>query len=96
MRARQLFRYRAKQGGVTVEMVVWALPQRSADRPHGLKYRLFCGRGRLCLVRYDNEAGKGDHRHVGDQEETYHFESLEKLLDDFRIDCARLAGWRWR
>jgi len=96
MRARQLFRYRAVRGGVTVEMVIWALPETSADRPHGLKYRLYCGRGRACLVRYDNEAGKGDHRHHGDREEVYRFQSLEKLLEDFRDDCTRVAGWRWR
>jgi len=95
MRARQVFRYRAVQDGVTVEMVIWALPRPTAERRHGLKYRLYCGRGRNCLVRYDNETGKGDHRHIGDREEAYRFESLEKLLEDFRGDCTRLAGWRW-
>ena len=96
MGARQVFRYRAVQGGVTVEMVVWALPELSVERPHGLKYRLYCGRGRTCLVRYDNETGKGDHRHYGAREEDYQFESLEKLLEAFREDCTRLAGWRWQ
>jgi len=96
MRARQVFRYRATQGSVTVDMVIWALPRASADRPHGLKYRLYCDREDACLVRYDNEAGKGDHRHYGDREEPYRFESLEKLLADFRADCIRLAGWRWQ
>ena len=67
MRARQVFRYRAVRDGVTVEMVIWALPRAAAERAHGLKYRLYCGRGRICLVRYDNEAGKGDHRHFGDR-----------------------------
>ncbi len=96
MRARQVFRYRAVQSDVMVEMVIWALQQTSAERQHGLKYRLYCGRGKICVVRYDNEAGKGDHRHYGEREEPYRFESLEKLLEDFRNDCARLAGWRWR
>ena len=68
MRASQVFRYRTVQDGVTVEMVVWVLTRPSAERPHGLKYRLYCGRGGRCLVRYDNEAGKGDHRHHGDRE----------------------------
>jgi hypothetical protein len=67
MRASQVFRYRTVQSGVTVEMVIWALPRASAERPHGLKYRLYCGRGEHCVVRYDNEAGKGDHRHYGDR-----------------------------
>ena len=94
MRARQLFRYRAVQGGVTVEMVIWALPRPTAERPHGLKYRLYCGRGRECHVRYDNEVGKGDHRHYGERQEAYRFESLDRLTEDFRVDCTRLAGWR--
>ncbi len=96
MRAEQVFRYQATQDGVTVDMVIWALPQPSAERPHSLKYRLYCGRGGICLVRYDNETGKGDHRHYGDREEAYSFESLDKMLEDFRNDCTRLAGWRWQ
>ncbi|MEX0902645.1 MAG: DUF6516 family protein [Pseudohongiellaceae bacterium] len=96
MRARKLFHYKARQGQVLMEMVIWALPASNADRPHGLKYRLYCGRpGGACIVRYDNEVGKGDHRHYGDVEEPYEFESVTKLIADFRMDCARLAGWRW-
>jgi hypothetical protein len=95
MKACQLFRYKASQGDLLVEMVVWGLPATSDERPHGLKYRLFCGRRGECLVRYDNEAGKGDHRHYGEREEPYRFQSVEKLVADFQQDCARLAGWRW-
>ncbi|MEA3410141.1 MAG: DUF6516 family protein [Pseudomonadota bacterium] len=96
MNARQLFRYKGRQGTVVVEMVVWRLPAVSAERPHGLKYRFYCGRSGECLVRYDNESGKGDHRHYGDHEKEYLFESVEQLLADFRDDCTRLAGWRWK
>jgi hypothetical protein len=35
-------------------------------------------------VRYDNEAGKGDHRHIGRREEPYEFVDLETLIHDFR------------
>jgi len=28
-------------------------------------------------------------------EEPYRFVSIENLLEDFRKDCARVAGWRW-
>ena len=84
-----MFRYRTVQGGVTVEMVVWALPKPSADRPHGLKYRLYCGRGGRCVVRYDNEAGKGDHRHFAEKEHTYTFRTPDKLIADFERDIAR-------
>jgi hypothetical protein len=95
MKARQIFRFKDRQGDLIVEMVVWALPSAEPGREHGLKYRLFCGRSGACLVRYDNETGKGDHRHYGEREEPYCLRSAERLLADFRHDCARLAGWRW-
>jgi hypothetical protein len=57
---------------------------------------MYCGRADKCIVRYDNETGKGDHRRYGLSEESYHFESLKKLIEDFRNDCSRLADWRWK
>lgn len=40
-------------------------------------------------VRCDNERGKGDHRHFGEQEQDYLFTSIEQLLEDFRTDVER-------
>jgi hypothetical protein len=77
--------------GVVVEMILWRLPEPTADRPHGLKYRFYCGRGGRCIVRYDNEAGKGDHIHYGDDEQPYVFVGPEQLVADFLSDVARLA-----
>lgn len=74
-----------------IERSVWVLPEAGAERPHGLKYALFCGDATRCLVRYDNETGKGDHRHYGDREEPYVFTTLEALLDDFQADVIRLT-----
>jgi hypothetical protein len=44
------------------------------------------------LVGYDNERGKGDHRHYGGREERYGFWSVERLLADFKADVERLRG----
>ena len=74
-----------------VQRKVWVLPEATNERPHGLKYRLFCGDGSHCLVRYDNETGKGDHRHYGEHEEPYAFTTLEALLEDFQADIIRLT-----
>ncbi|TAK54687.1 MAG: hypothetical protein EPO25_06260 [Gammaproteobacteria bacterium] len=79
-------------GGEIVDMALWELPHRSAERPHGLKYRLHCGRQGRCLVRYDNESGKGDHVHYGETEQPYRFESWDALMADFLADVARLTG----
>jgi hypothetical protein len=95
MSAWLVFRFRDVQDRVTVEMVIWSLPEPTSDRPHGLKYRLYCGKDGRCVVRYDNETGKGDHRHYGRREEAYAFASVEKLIADFKADCERLTGWIW-
>jgi hypothetical protein len=42
------------------------------------------------MVRYDNETGKGDHRHEGDREEPYAFTDVETLVADFLADIARV------
>jgi len=86
---------RFARGELFVQIVLWQLPMPTAERPHGLKYRLYCGRAGTCVVRYDNEAGKGDHRHTGEREEPYRFESVERLLSDFAADVKRLTGWRF-
>ena len=72
------------------EMVLWQLPEKTRDMPHGLKYRLFYGlAGGTCVVRYDNETGKGDHRHWEDQEEPYQFKDVESLVADFLEDIEK-------
>ena len=38
------------------------------------------------MVGYDNERGKGDHRHIGKKELRYEFVDEEKLLNDFWQD----------
>jgi len=43
-------------------------------------------------VRYDNERGKGDHRHAGDQKTPYSFISVEQLIQDFKTDIERIRG----
>ena len=71
------------------ELVVWRVPNPVPGTSHGFKYRLAYVVDAVCVIRYDNEAGKGDHRHVGTAENRYRFESRERLMDDFRKDIAR-------
>lgn len=93
MKATLRFRQRVVlSGGALVEMVLWELPGPGTERPHGIKYRLYCGKDGECLVRYDNETGKGDHIHYGERELTYVFKDWEQLLVDFLADVARLTG----
>lgn len=83
--------------GAIREMVIWRLPASDTERPHGLKYRLYYGYSGRCLVRYDNERGKGDHRHYNDHEgndyeEAYSWVSVQQLVADFRADIEQLRG----
>ncbi|MBX3077517.1 hypothetical protein KF913_26635 [Candidatus Obscuribacterales bacterium] len=73
--------------GSIEEMVIWKLPKATSHQPHGFKYRLNFGLADgTCLVRYDNERGKGDHKHLLDREQPYKFTTIEKLLEDFLQD----------
>lgn len=78
--------------GAVVEMVFWQLPVADPERPHGFKYRCFYGKNGVRLVGYDNERGKGDHRHLRSTERPYQFEGPEKLIADFLADIRRVRG----
>ena len=65
------------------ELVVWRVPTPVKGSAHRFRYRLALVVGGTCVLRYDNEPGKGDHRHVRDREERYRFKSAEQLLADF-------------
>jgi hypothetical protein len=68
------------------ELVVWRVPQPVPGSMHAFKYRLAFVVDDICVIRYDNESGKGDHRHVGDNEEGYNFTTIDALLADFWSD----------
>ena len=71
-------------------MVLWQLPHKTPDRPHGLKYRLDYGLGDgTCLVRFDNESDKGDHKRLGSQAESYRFIDVETLVADFLAEIKK-------
>jgi len=80
-----------RDDGSIVEIVVWELPEPLPPSAHRYKYRLYYGSSGTSRVRYDNERGKGDHRHIGEGEECYVFSTLEQLLEDFRRD---VENWR--
>ena len=78
--------------GAIQEMVVWRVPAPVPPSSHVFKYRMFYGFPGRRLVGYDNERGKGDHRHNDGREEPYDFRGWEALIDDFLADVARLRS----
>ena len=71
------------------ELVLWRIPKPVEGSKHSYKYRLAYVVGGKCVLRYDNEAGKGDHRHYGGKERDYAFSTPEKLIADFQRDIKR-------
>ena len=92
MKARLLLRERLVLSATAfVETVVWQVPRPVRGSSHGYKYRLALVAAGTCVLRYDNEAGKGDHRHLDGREEPVAFTSLQELLATFRAD---VEAWR--
>ncbi|MDP1947346.1 MAG: DUF6516 family protein [Nitrospirota bacterium] len=90
MKAVELFRRRIVCSGRSfAEMVLWRVPKPFARSNHAFKYRLAYVVDGECVLRFDNEAGKGDHRHFGGTEGHDAFSTPEKLIADFQRDIAR-------
>jgi hypothetical protein len=78
--------------GAILEIVVWRVPVAVPPTTHYLKYSLFYGTTGLRIKGYDNERGKGDHKHNLGVETPYQFTTLAKLLDDFEADVVAIRG----
>jgi hypothetical protein len=74
-----------------VEVKVWRVAPPVRGSHHAFEYALAYVVEGVCVLRYDNEAGKGDHRHLGDVETAYPFTTAEQLLADFWKD---VEDWR--
>jgi hypothetical protein len=93
MKADLLFSQRIDyDDGAIVQMVLWRVPSPVPPSAHRLKYSLFYGRPGVREVGYDNERGKGDHRHFQGVETAYRFTTVERLIADFWRDVLRLRG----
>ena len=87
-----LHRKRRYDDGAILELKLWQVPAAVPGSAHLFKYSLFYGSGGQRLVGYDNEAGKGDHRHRSGKEEDYAFTTFRQMLADFLADVRQLRG----
>jgi len=92
LEAQLVLRVKKVKQGLIIELVIWKLTAPFPGCTHCFKYRLFCGslETGIGLVRYDNERGKGDHKHVGVVELPYTFIGLETLVADFEKDVREV------
>jgi hypothetical protein len=93
MKAERLFHQRLDyEDGSIVEILLWRVPTPVPPSTHGLKYSLFYGRPGIRQVGYDNERGKGDHKHLLEIEQPYLFSTVEQLIADFWADVREIRG----
>ncbi len=71
------------------ELVLWRVPKPVGGSAHRFKYRLAYVVDGVCVLRYDNEVDKGDHRHFDGKERAYVFTTPDQLIADFQHDIAR-------
>ncbi len=92
MKAREIKRFAYAFGANDfVEGVVWEIPEPVPPSEHSDKYRLaYVVDGRR-IIGFDNERGKGDHRHDGADENVYAFRGIDQLLEDF---ASAVEAWR--
>lgn len=88
MKATKLLHTKEEYAQGTVEIVIWRVPKPVPPSEHPYKYRLvyiIIIDGKR-VVGYDNERGKGDHKHIRDVELPYAFQSPARLVADFLQD----------
>ncbi|HQW20678.1 MAG TPA: DUF6516 family protein [Rhodocyclaceae bacterium] len=90
MKAVELIRTRIIYSEVVfVELLLWRGPKPVEGSSHIFKYRLVYVVDGVCVLRYDNESGKGDHRYINNKERAYKFSTPDQLITDFQHDIAR-------
>lgn len=89
MKAALIYRFEQDfDDGAMVRMVIWKVSNPVPPSSHPHKYRLVYLENGKRVIGFDNERGKGDHRHEGDSEYSYTFHDVGTLIQDF-IDAVK-------
>ena len=91
MGARLLYRFKEAYGYGMIEGVIWDVPAPVPPSEHCVKYRLVFVVNGHRLVGYDNERGKGDHKHIRGAEFPYAFQDVPTLVRDFMQDVEEIS-----
>jgi hypothetical protein len=90
MKAELIMDYRdVDEEGAIVALIVWRVPEPVPPSEHPFKYRLVYVRDGARVIGFDNERGKGDHKHVGGADRPYVFRGIDELLNDFFAEVDR-------
>lgn len=91
MKATLIHRRRSVYRKGIIEAVVWRVPQPVPPSEHPYKYRLVYVVNGERVVGYDNERGKGDHKHLRGAELPYEFKGPDQLMTDFLADIEGVS-----
>ncbi|EAX8243431.1 hypothetical protein BKN67_22720 [Salmonella enterica] len=69
-----------------IEIVIWEVMPPVPGSLHGYKYSMAYVVDGVCVLRYDNERGKGDHKHIGATEIKTRFTTIDTLVNAFFDD----------
>ncbi|MFH1587201.1 MAG: DUF6516 family protein [Candidatus Diapherotrites archaeon] len=72
-----------------IEYRIYSVPE-SEDFPDGVKYSMNFVIKEECVLRYDNERGKGHHRHLGEVESKIQFKSINILIKNFFGEVGKI------
>jgi hypothetical protein len=75
--------------GNIIEVKMWKIAERTADKPYGYKYSLVYIVNGERVIGYDNAEGRGEHRHYRETERPYRFKSVSQLVADFYDDIEK-------
>ena len=91
-KAKLLHKFRQAYGDGIIEGVVWKVPTPVPPSEHPYKYRLvYIVEGKR-VIGYDNERGKGDHKHYHGTETPYQFTTPSQVWSDFVADILKERG----
>jgi hypothetical protein len=88
MNAIPVLNYKKAFAAGFVHLVVWQVREPVPASAHRFNYRLVYVVDGERVVGYDNERGKGDHKHILGHEYPYLFRDIHSLLDDFWQDVV--------
>lgn len=89
MKAELIYRFEQDfDDGAMVRMIIWKAPGTVPPSEHSHKYRLVYLEEGARVIGFDNERGKGDHRHDSSGEHPYAFVDVPTLVGDF-IDAVK-------
>ena len=80
------------ENGAIRQVRIWLVPEPVPPSAHRFKYSLVYVLDGVRLIGFDNERGKGDHRHLHGVETSYEFLGIAELLADFRVLIKRGRG----